>query len=708
MTEKYFQVSGRSMEPALFDGDVIEIVSGEYQDGDIVVALAGDRTVVKRVVGECLVGDNQSVSATFKLADITVIGKAVKTLLSYPNAHLPKAEAATWNLIKTWTGVDASFSWLVLENGNVIKRGLDETESVNINHSDYFYKIVILKPTNWEYTSHLSITILSNYYPVVNLSANTEYGWPSEWSIPQNTEIYKMTGPGANPDQEYATVQLLRMPRNTNPTVTITSPFPNQSFSAVFPIVYQVSDADGDTVNVTEKLNGVVLRTVTNAPRDTDITTQIPQLNWDALAINTQHTFSITADDGNGGITTANLTFTKINAVPAITGVDGSLGDKNAPFTYTYQVTDADGDQVDVTEKLNSNVLRIIENAEQGIDYEVTISSENFYAIPINGTATIQIIAVDAIGNTSYRNVTFKRVNAAAVLTCATADALGTITDPPSLTVQVSDPEGDVITLTAALDGTIIQTVSPATPNSDITVAIPHATWIATTLGQHTLKVRATDSNGAYSERTFTFTRADDRVQFETAEAILTTAMATKIVPAINAIVPEGSALAVEVCNNGFDDEPTWEDATAKTLERKAYTFINDAKTAQDWGIKMRITLKKWTAEVASLEVAAAPTASGNVTVTLNGVDTTVAVDPATDTTTDAVATKIRDTVFADWITGGADATVTFTAATPGNKTNATYSPGATGATGTMTTVTQGTNPTIGECVVMGYGAAFE
>lgn len=95
-------------------------------------------------------------------------------------------------------------------------------------------------------------------------------------------------------------------------------------------------------------------------------------------------------------------------------------------------------------------------------------------------------------------------------------------------------------------------------------------------------------------------------------------------------------------------------------------------------------------AEVASLSVTAIPTITGYVTVTLDGVATTVAVDPATDTTTTLVATKIRNAIYAGWITGGTGTTVTFTASSVGVKTDATYSAGTTGATGTMSTTTQG------------------
>jgi hypothetical protein len=107
-------------------------------------------------------------------------------------------------------------------------------------------------------------------------------------------------------------------------------------------------------------------------------------------------------------------------------------------------------------------------------------------------------------------------------------------------------------------------------------------------------------------------------------------------------------------------------------------------------GVSKNIAVTIGVAEVASLNVTGACTTSGNVTVTLNGTAQTVALDSTTDTTATLVATKIRNTTFSGWTTGGTGTTVTFTANTIGVKSNATYVAGSTGAAGTMTTPTDG------------------
>lgn len=94
--------------------------------------------------------------------------------------------------------------------------------------------------------------------------------------------------------------------------------------------------------------------------------------------------------------------------------------------------------------------------------------------------------------------------------------------------------------------------------------------------------------------------------------------------------------------------------------------------------------------ETAELTIIAAANASGNVTVTLNGVAVNIAV-LLTDSAIQ-VADKIRAGTFTGWTTGGTAGTnvVTFTCNTVGLKTDAIYSPASTGASGTIITTVQG------------------
>ncbi len=159
---------------------------------------------------------------------------------------------------------------------------------------------------------------------------------------------------------------------------------------------------------------------------------------------------------------------------------------------------------------------------------------------------------------------------------------------------------------------------------------------------------------------------------------------------------PKGVYTTVTALQNAFPTGDLNNYLVTGNVKEVASLTISAAPTASGNvtvtldGLDTNIAVTKGVAEVVSLTISAVPTTAGNVTVTLNGVATNIAVDPATDTTTDTVATKIRNTAFSEWTTGGTGSTITFTANSVGVKTDSTYSAGTTGASGTMSTTTQG------------------
>ena len=87
--------------------------------------------------------------------------------------------------------------------------------------------------------------------------------------------------------------------------------------------------------------------------------------------------------------------------------------------------------------------------------------------------------------------------------------------------------------------------------------------------------------------------------------------------------------------------------------------------------------------EIASVKFNTGASTSGNITIKLNGTDQHVAVAAGDDAT--AVATKVRNTSFAGWTTGGSGATVTFTATKVGVRSATTFTDTGTGVTATVT-----------------------
>nr|DAE70642.1 MAG TPA: hypothetical protein [Caudoviricetes sp.] len=279
------------------------------------------------------------------------------------------------------------------------------------------------------------------------------------------------------------------------------------------------------------------------------------------------------------------------NNVPIISGEDENLGNKTSSFNITYSVSDADaGQELTVKEKLNGSIIRTLKNPTQNSTLTFTITDELFVSLSMNTTNTIEIEVTDGSA-TTYRRYTFVKTNSAPFITYTGQADLGELTTKPSITYSVKDNEGDAITVTEKLNGEVINQFS-ATSNTNYTVGITDTFWLTCGSNTNTVEIIASDALGGSSSKTITFSRKIMKLQIVMKNAIETDAKATKIL-----VSPQwttsGGVGKVEVCNNGFDSNPTWEDATTMVVLNRPYLFTNSSKTASKWGIKIRITVTK-------------------------------------------------------------------------------------------------------------------
>lgn len=116
------------------------------------------------------------------------------------------------------------------------------------------------------------------------------------------------------------------------------------------------------------------------------------------------------------GYTTSAIRTVRYNVAPAINASSTSLGEKNAPFSFTYTVTDADGDTLTVTEKLDSKTTDTRTGVASGttLTFGQGSTAENFQRI-LNGSHTIKITANDGKESTSLNATFTKSVTSASV-----------------------------------------------------------------------------------------------------------------------------------------------------------------------------------------------------------------------------------------------------------------------------------------------------
>ena len=281
------------------------------------------------------------------------------------------------------------------------------------------------------------------------------------------------------------------------------------------------------------------------------------------------------------------------NTAPVISGSNGALGTfGDTPPTYKYTVTDAQGGTVSVTEKLDSTTLRT---------YNVSLGNQNTLTIPTatwkplsNGSHTLTITAKDAQGAISTRTQTFTKSTSAPVISGSNGNLGSFGENIPSYQYTVTDAQGGTINVTEKLDSTTLRTYK-VTLGSQNTLTFSADAWRKVLNGSHMLTITATDSMGLTSTRTQTFTKNVASCTFATTSALPADAMPDRCVVNVQGAFPAGCSLKVEICNNGNDASPTWEDITQNALNNQKYFFTNKTKTASAWGVKIRATLSRGT-----------------------------------------------------------------------------------------------------------------
>lgn len=170
---------------------------------------------------------------------------------------------------------------------------------------------------------------------------------------------------------------------------------------------------------------------------------------------------------------------------------------------------------------------------------------------------------------------------------------LGEKITPFAIDYTVNDTDTtDTLTITEKVNNTTIRTVPNAVRNQQYTVNLSDV-WSTLALGSHTVTITVDDGKGGTATRTYTFTKTDDRIIVRGKNPIQTSLAAGEIVVSGIVKLATGATIKVEVCNNGFDAIPTWEDATTEFINKEAYSFTNKLKTASNWGVNFRVTLLK-------------------------------------------------------------------------------------------------------------------
>ena len=272
---------------------------------------------------------------------------------------------------------------------------------------------------------------------------------------------------------------------------------------------------------------------------------------------------------------------------PTILNVPAIYGGKTNVISWS-NVTDPDGDavtyQLECSYDGGSTYTQIYSGA----------STSYAHLVPFGTTSvTYRVKATDPSGESSdyltSDNITVTNNNAPVI--SGTDSNLGVKSSGFTGTYTITDANNNAVTVTEAIDGVQIRSLV-ATLGQTITYGITENTWLALPNGSHTLTIRATDGIDT-SVRTYSFTKLVDSLKIQNSTPWAASSMPSRIVLVVTRNIPSASIFKVEVCNNGYDASPTWENATDAVTNGLVHVFENTKKIATNWGVLVRVTVER-------------------------------------------------------------------------------------------------------------------
>ena len=311
---------------------------------------------------------------------------------------------------------------------------------------------------------------------------------------------------------------------------------------------------------------------VSNTPPDTS-----PYGVRPAITLTSDSRMSDTTD--NDGCYT--VIWNSAPTTPSNLVVPNIFGGKSNAISWS-SATDAEGD----------NITYQLECSIDGGNYEQIYSgASTMYAhlVPFGtGTVTYRVKATDPLGESSaYKtSSTITVINNNAPVISGTDANLGIKRSGFTGTYTITDADRNSILVTEAIDGIPIRTLSP-TLGEVVTYEITGDTWLSLANGSHTLTITAVDGVDS-TTRTYAFGKLVEFFTIQNSTPWASSTMPSRIMLVVTRNIPTTAQFKVEVCNNGYDVIPTWEDCTDAVKSGLIHVFSNQTKTAGSWGVLFR------------------------------------------------------------------------------------------------------------------------
>lgn len=183
--------------------------------------------------------------------------------------------------------------------------------------------------------------------------------------------------------------------------------------------------------------------------------------------------------------------------------------------------------------------------------------------------------------------------NADPVINTSEESELGQKAGPFNISYSVTDEDtGQTLTVKEHINNTLKRSYN-ATSGQNYSLQVTKEEWQQILNGSQSLKIEVKDNEGGEAEKAFTFSKNESEIELKLKKPLPADDRVTKALISIISEIPQGATMTVEVCNNAFDTNPTWEDVTGPVSRNAKIFLANQNKTADKWGFNVRIKVKR-------------------------------------------------------------------------------------------------------------------
>jgi hypothetical protein len=244
---------------------------------------------------------------------------------------------------------------------------------------------------------------------------------------------------------------------------------------------------------------------------------------------------------------------------------------------------------------VTANWMYLTRSTYGGYTYSVDNNGSSTNALPNDGSKgvrpVINLSASTKVTDTADADGCYNLLTQNTPVISGSNSNLGVKTGDFTQTYTVSDADNEAVTVTEYIDNMKVRSYV-ATLGATNTFAVTDKTWLKLSNGAHTLKITATDGFDEVT-RTFTFTKSVTTLVVQRTTPLDSSTQPKSILVTVVKVIPKDAIFKVEACNNGYDASPTWEDITTRVVQGRIYDFTNTTKTADKWGVNIRVTVDR-------------------------------------------------------------------------------------------------------------------